>query len=273
MFEQLGVYGQMARSTQALLLLPVGLSVGSFCSVLYHRLQVGRSIVHPRSHCPACEHPLGFSELIPVVSYACLGGKCRHCGTPVPLKYPLLELGCGASATVGALTGGWLRGWLLVLLWPVGAAALAVILKHRRRLQDNSGVTLIETLVATMLLLMLMAPVFNAVTVSRHADLASERGALAVGLARGQMNQMQAVAWESGVSALTGSDNTLSIDKNGITEQYRVRSVVSDYPPAPATPDSRLKLVTITVACEGCTGNFGMPVRPVEVTVVMRGAY
>ena len=69
-----------------------GLIIGSFLNVVIYRLPRGESIVFPASHCPECGHKLSVLELIPVVSYIYLQGKCRECGTQISFKYPLVEL-------------------------------------------------------------------------------------------------------------------------------------------------------------------------------------
>ncbi len=49
-------------------------------------------IVVERSHCPHCKAQLRWYENIPLLSWAIQRGKCRHCGTPISLQYPLVEL-------------------------------------------------------------------------------------------------------------------------------------------------------------------------------------
>lgn len=49
----------------------------------------------PRSHCPTCQHPLGWAELIPILSWIWLRARCRHCDTRISAMYPLVE---GATA-------------------------------------------------------------------------------------------------------------------------------------------------------------------------------
>ena len=74
----------------------IGLVVGSFLNVCIYRLPEGRSIVSPPSSCGSCGHRLGVLDMIPVLSYIFLGGKCRYCGMPYSPRYALVELltGC-----------------------------------------------------------------------------------------------------------------------------------------------------------------------------------
>lgn len=70
----------------------LGLVVGSFLNVVICRIPRDQGIVLGRSRCPSCEHTLAWYDLIPVVSYLMLGGRCRYCGRHISLQYPLVEL-------------------------------------------------------------------------------------------------------------------------------------------------------------------------------------
>lgn len=70
----------------------LGLIVGSFLGVVIDRLPRGESILFPRSHCPNCRTVLGPLELVPVLSYLVLRGRCRTCRVPIPLNSLLVEL-------------------------------------------------------------------------------------------------------------------------------------------------------------------------------------
>jgi prepilin signal peptidase PulO-like enzyme (type II secretory pathway) len=70
----------------------IGLVVGSFLNVVILRLHAGRDFVKGRSACPGCGHELGTLELIPVVSWVGLRGRCKHCRKPISIQYPLVEL-------------------------------------------------------------------------------------------------------------------------------------------------------------------------------------
>lgn len=69
----------------------LGSVVGSFLNVVIYRLPRRESIIFPSSHCPSCGHKLSVRDLIPIVSYILLKGKCRYCGTKISLRYPLVE--------------------------------------------------------------------------------------------------------------------------------------------------------------------------------------
>ncbi|MEA3493615.1 MAG: prepilin peptidase [Candidatus Margulisiibacteriota bacterium] len=73
----------------------IGTVVGSFLNVCIHRLPREESIVFPPSHCPRCKHKLSFFDLVPIVSYFILRGKCRYCGEKISFRYPLVELVTG----------------------------------------------------------------------------------------------------------------------------------------------------------------------------------
>jgi leader peptidase (prepilin peptidase) / N-methyltransferase len=69
-----------------------GLLIGSFLNVVIHRVPLGESIVLPASHCPSCNAAIKPYDNVPVLSYAVLGGKCRHCGVGISPIYPAVEL-------------------------------------------------------------------------------------------------------------------------------------------------------------------------------------
>ncbi len=74
------------------ILLVAGLVLGSFVNALVWRMHEGLSVAKGRSMCPHCKHTLGVTDLIPVLSWLSLTGKCRYCHQPIPAQYPLIEL-------------------------------------------------------------------------------------------------------------------------------------------------------------------------------------
>ena len=69
-----------------------GLIFGSFYNVLIYRLPNDQSIINPPSTCGHCQHQLKALDLIPVLSYVMLKGRCRYCNHKVSIQYPLIEL-------------------------------------------------------------------------------------------------------------------------------------------------------------------------------------
>ena len=78
-----------------IMLFCMGAVFGSFFTLAVYRIPLGLDITHERSFCPNCNHRLEFLDLIPILSYLSLGGKCRYCGKPVRIRYLLLEITSG----------------------------------------------------------------------------------------------------------------------------------------------------------------------------------
>ncbi len=83
-----------------------GLLIGSFLNVCIHRLPKDLSVVRPRSRCPVCERAIAWYDNIPVVSYALLRGRCRHCAARISPRYPVVELLTGALFAAAVLRLG-----------------------------------------------------------------------------------------------------------------------------------------------------------------------
>lgn len=97
----------MDRATTTILLFLFGLLIGSFLTVVAHRVPRGESIVGGRSHCPACGAQIAAYDNIPVLSWVLLRGRARCCGAAISPRYPLTELATGAlyAATTLVLWG------------------------------------------------------------------------------------------------------------------------------------------------------------------------
>lgn len=70
----------------------LGLAVGSFLNVCIYRIPIHESIVTGPSHCPQCGARIKWHDLVPVLSYILLKGRCRACKTPISIRYPIVEL-------------------------------------------------------------------------------------------------------------------------------------------------------------------------------------
>lgn len=75
-----------------LLVLAIGLIIGSFLSVVIFRLPKEKTIIWGRSQCPYCHHTLQWIDLIPVFSFVLSAGRCRYCRHRISLAYPVIEL-------------------------------------------------------------------------------------------------------------------------------------------------------------------------------------
>src|SRR4051795_6160523 len=72
-----------------------GLIIGSFLNVVAYPLPRGESLAHPPSHCPSCGEPIKPYDNVQVLSWLLLRGRCRHCGQPISIRYPIVELATG----------------------------------------------------------------------------------------------------------------------------------------------------------------------------------
>jgi len=69
----------------------LGLIVGSFSNVCIYRIPRNESIIYPASHCPKCSSPIKPVDNIPLLSFILLKGRCRHCGSRISIRYPIVE--------------------------------------------------------------------------------------------------------------------------------------------------------------------------------------
>ena len=70
----------------------VGLVLGSFMNVLIYRTPRMMNIANPPSTCPKCKKLIRWYSNIPVFSWLIQRGKCKNCGQPISVQYPLVEL-------------------------------------------------------------------------------------------------------------------------------------------------------------------------------------
>ncbi|HOJ09721.1 MAG TPA: prepilin peptidase [Clostridiales bacterium] len=70
----------------------IGLVFGSFMNVCIYRIPAHESVVTGPSHCPACGKQIKWYDLVPVLSFLILRGRCRFCKTSISPRYPAVEL-------------------------------------------------------------------------------------------------------------------------------------------------------------------------------------
>ena len=81
-----------------------GTLFGSFFTLAVYRIPLGEDILYKHSFCPNCKSKLHFKDLIPIVSYIALGGKCAYCGQKIRIRYLLLEILSGTVFLLFALS-------------------------------------------------------------------------------------------------------------------------------------------------------------------------
>jgi leader peptidase (prepilin peptidase)/N-methyltransferase len=110
----------------------LGAVIGSFLNVVIYRVPLGESLVAPGSHCPSCGTPLAPYDNVPLLSWLVLRGRCRHCGAPISVRYPVVELVTAVTFGAVVATRGFDNDLLLELPFVACLIALAGIdLDHR----------------------------------------------------------------------------------------------------------------------------------------------
>jgi prepilin signal peptidase PulO-like enzyme (type II secretory pathway) len=88
----------------------LGAAMGSFIDALTWRLHTKRNFVSDRSECEHCHHKLSVLDLVPILSWVMLGGRCRYCRKPISPLVPLVEVTMAVLFVVSCL------------YWPLGFA-------------------------------------------------------------------------------------------------------------------------------------------------------
>ena len=69
----------------------IGAAVGSFLNVIIYRADELKSVIRSRSKCRSCNNVLKWYDLIPILSFILLRGKCRNCKERISMQYPIVE--------------------------------------------------------------------------------------------------------------------------------------------------------------------------------------
>ncbi len=100
-----------------LLVFIYGIVFGSFYNVIIYRLPIDLSVARGRSFCTTCNHKLSTIDLVPVLSYITLGGKCRYCGCNISKRYPLIELITGLYFSLSYIVFGFTLQMLFITIF------------------------------------------------------------------------------------------------------------------------------------------------------------
>jgi leader peptidase (prepilin peptidase)/N-methyltransferase len=95
----------------------IGMLIGSFLNsfIWRYRKNILDTILNDRSMCTACGHVLEPKDLVPVLSFVLLGGKCRYCGSKISWQYPIVEI----AFAVTSMLLYWQLGMTNILLFYV----------------------------------------------------------------------------------------------------------------------------------------------------------
>ena len=238
----------------------LGLLFGSFSSMLRHRLPQRMSILGPRSECHRCRHPLGPADLVPLLSWLWLRGRCRYCQAPIPWRYPLDELGCGLATGSAAAVAGWGAGVATVVVW----VSVTVLLAYRKRQPVEAGTTLIEVLIAVALLSGVLVPMLDFGANMRGGSTFQRQ--VAVSVATNKLEDLGRLAYRTAFASwpATGTEQVY-------IGQYTfdIEFAVSPYNPSNddyASEKQFLRTAAVTVTCSaGCP----KPMPPVRMVTVL----
>ncbi|MDP6954304.1 MAG: prepilin peptidase [Alphaproteobacteria bacterium] len=103
-----------------------GLLFGSFAALAGYRLPRGEGVVGGRSRCPSCDSALGARDLVPVVSWLVLRGRCAVCKMPISPRYPAAELGSAGLFALAALAYG--ESWNTVTACALALGLVIIVL-------------------------------------------------------------------------------------------------------------------------------------------------
>ena len=118
-----------ARTLIELIFFAIGASIFSFLNVVIYRLPRHIQFSLGKSMCTSCGHSLAPNDLIPIISWVSLNGKCRYCGEPISARYTIVESIGGVSAVICTLVLG-INVWALVAFLISGVVTVAAYIAY-----------------------------------------------------------------------------------------------------------------------------------------------
>ncbi len=114
----------LARVFIEIIFFAIGASVFSFLNVIIYRLPRHKQFTFGKSMCTTCGHALVAKDLVPIISWVSLRGKCRYCGAKISARYTIVEILGGFFAVLWTLVFG--IHWLAIPMF-LGSAFLTVM--------------------------------------------------------------------------------------------------------------------------------------------------
>lgn len=127
-----------------------GVCIGSFLNVVIYRLPNNISIAKGHSYCPICKTNIKYRDLVPLLSFIFLKGKCRNCKTKISLRYPVIELITGFFSLLCAYKFNFTLNALVVFLLLCALIAIFFI--------DLDTMTIPDELILFLCLIALIYP-------------------------------------------------------------------------------------------------------------------
>ena len=119
----------VARTLIEIIFFAIGASIFSFLNVIIYRLPRGMQFSFGKSMCTTCKHELARKDLIPIISWVSLRGKCRYCGAEISARYTIVEMIGGISAVVCTLFIG-INLWALLAFLLSGVVVTALYILY-----------------------------------------------------------------------------------------------------------------------------------------------
>ncbi|WP_027363474.1 prepilin peptidase [Desulfotruncus alcoholivorax] len=115
----------------------LGTCIGSFLNVCIFRIPEKRTVIAGSSYCCACGQKLNFLDMVPILSYLFLKGRCRYCGARLSIQYPLVELLSGVMFLLIFIKHGFGLSSLMLGVFVSILIIAAVIDIHHRIIPDG----------------------------------------------------------------------------------------------------------------------------------------
>lgn len=136
-----------------ILIFMAGASVFSFLNVVIYRVPRHLSFVTGRSMCPHCGKTLRGADMVPVLNWIFLRGKCHYCKAPISLRYPLVELTGGAAALLCVWRFGFSTEAALVFVFLSILTVIAFVDQDTMEIPNGFVIAVLVTAVVSMICL------------------------------------------------------------------------------------------------------------------------
>ena len=127
----------------------IGTIFGSFYNVVGYRVPKGESLLYPSSHCTKCNHKLKPLELVPILSFLLLGGKCSKCKQKISWFYPIFEFLSGILFMLSYIVFGLTFNCLLSILF-VSMLLIIIVSDYQTMIIPDEVLIVFSVLILTV---------------------------------------------------------------------------------------------------------------------------